>query len=96
MSKNKDSEDHTERSEGNSKQNEENLVKKTCQELGITQKQLAEIVGLSDRTLSKYATSEHIPKNIINHINLLLENRKQKEAFFHLKDSIKTIQKYIE
>jgi DNA-binding XRE family transcriptional regulator len=31
---------------------EENLVKKTCQELGITQKELAEKIGVNPRTVS--------------------------------------------
>ena len=31
---------------------EENLVKKTCRELGITQKELAERIGLNPRTIS--------------------------------------------
>jgi len=75
---------------------EENLVKKTCRELGITQKELAEKIGLTDRTLSKYATNEHIPKNIINHINLLVESEKQKTVFNRFKNSIKEVQKYID
>ena len=75
---------------------EENLVKKTCRELGITQKELAEIIGPTDRTLSKYATNEHIPKNIINHINLLVESEKQKTVFNRFKNSIKEVQKYID
>ena len=33
---------------------EENLVKKTCQELGITQKELAEITGVSQTTVFRW------------------------------------------
>jgi DNA-binding XRE family transcriptional regulator len=32
---------------------EENLVKKTCKELGITQKKLSEITGFATQTISK-------------------------------------------
>jgi transcriptional regulator with XRE-family HTH domain len=74
---------------------EENLVKKTCKELGITQKQLAEKIGISDRTLSKYATNK-IPKNIENHLKLILENKKQKDVFKNLKSSILEVQNQIE
>jgi DNA-binding XRE family transcriptional regulator len=74
---------------------EENLVKKTCRELGITQKELAEKIGLSDRTLSKYATSKDIPKNIINHIKLLIENQQQKDIFFNFKNSLRQMEEAI-
>ncbi len=70
---------------------EENLVKKTCRELGITQKELAEKIGVTDRTLSKYATNEYIPKNVINHINLILENHNQNKLIDSLKYSIQNI-----
>ena len=33
----------------------ENIVKKTCKELGITQKELAERVGVSETTLTNLA-----------------------------------------
>ncbi len=77
------------------KDKQENLVKKTCRELGITQKELAERIGLTDRTLSKYATSNNIPKNIINHINLLVESLNKTTSFQNLKNSIQEVQKYI-
>jgi len=43
-----------EQNEVNSKRSEENLVKKTCKELGITQKELAERIGVSVQTLSRW------------------------------------------
>jgi transcriptional regulator with XRE-family HTH domain len=33
----------------------ENIVKKTCKELGITQKELAEILGVAEDTVSKWS-----------------------------------------
>ncbi|EJF07184.1 Helix-turn-helix protein [Thiovulum sp. ES] len=74
----------------------DNLIKKTCKDFGITQKELAEMIGLTDRTLSKYATNEHIPKNIINHINLLVENSYYKEMFESLQTTIQKAQKIVE
>ena len=69
---------------------EENLVKKTCRELGINQKQLAEKIGISDRTLSRYATNI-IPKNIELHLKLLLQLKNKNEIIQNLKFTIKTI-----
>jgi DNA-binding XRE family transcriptional regulator len=34
---------------------EENLVKKTCKELGITQKELGEKIGITEKTISGWA-----------------------------------------
>jgi transcriptional regulator with XRE-family HTH domain len=34
---------------------EENLVKKTCKELGITQKQLAEMMGVTPHTVTDWS-----------------------------------------
>ncbi len=36
----------------------ENIVKKTCRELGITQKELAEKIGVSQNTVSNWAKGE--------------------------------------
>ena len=52
---------------------EENLVKKTCQELGITQKELAEKIGFSTTSLSKWSNGSKIPVNVIKTLELLLE-----------------------
>jgi transcriptional regulator with XRE-family HTH domain len=50
-------------------ENEENLVKKTCKELGITQKDLAERIGVSKTTISDWANERteisKIGKNIL-------------------------------
>ena len=55
---------------------EENLVKKTCRELGITQKELAELTGYSVDTVSKWNRGvNQIPKNAVNHFKLLLKNK---------------------
>ena len=54
--------------EGNSKHSEENLVRKTCKELGITQKELAKRIGVSERTISTWAKGKFDP-----HIGILLK-----------------------
>ena len=60
---------------------EENLVKKTCKELGITQKKLSEITGFATQTISKWNRSSKMPTNAINHLNLILEYERLKNAF---------------
>ena len=58
----------------------ENLVKKTCKELGITQKRLAEIIGISESSMKKIAVSQ--PTNQIKRsLELLLENHQLKINF---------------
>ena len=74
---------------------EENLVKKTCKELGITQKELAEKIGITERTISRYATGEIIPKNINNHLLLLIDNKTKTNIIDTLKVSIHDIQKIV-
>jgi predicted transcriptional regulator len=73
-------------------QKEENLVKKTCRELGITQKELAEKMGVTERTLSRHATSKEIPKNIVNHLTLLIEDKNKTNIINSFKTSIKNIE----
>jgi DNA-binding XRE family transcriptional regulator len=51
---------------------EENLVKKTCRELGITQKELAEKIGVSNNSVSSWKNEKQpIPKWAIRSFNLL-------------------------
>jgi transcriptional regulator with XRE-family HTH domain len=51
---------------------EENLVKKTCKELGITQKELAERIGVTEKTVSSWARNKvELPKNFPRLIELL-------------------------
>ncbi len=59
---------------------EENLVKKTCRELGITQKELAEIMGIHEGTIRNWSSNGDLPQNAINHMNLLI-NYKQETSF---------------
>lgn len=75
---------------------EENLIKKTCKELGLTYKQLGEKIGYSEATLNKNASTGEISKSIEVAINLYLETlelRKQLKQFELLKEIIKNISK---
>ncbi len=52
----------------------ENIVKKTCKELGITQKELAERLGVNDGTPAQWSSKGNIPEMAQKSMELLLEN----------------------
>lgn len=54
-----------------------NLVKQTCKELGVTQKELAERIGVSDGTVRNWSSKGDIPLNILNHFKLLVEHHNE-------------------
>ncbi len=63
----------------------ENIVKKTCRELGISQKELAEIMGVTTRTLTNWSNGTiEIPKLAINYIDMLY----MQQEYLNLKNSI--------
>ncbi|GAB6045107.1 hypothetical protein JCM11957_07050 [Caminibacter profundus] len=64
---------------GYCKDNEENIVKKVCRELGITQKELAERMGVNDVTVRNWSSKNNPPEWAIKFMNLLLEFEKVKE-----------------
>jgi DNA-binding XRE family transcriptional regulator len=50
---------------------EENLVKKTCKELGITQKQLAEKIGIKPESLNSSISRGIITNQVFKSIEML-------------------------
>lgn len=56
-----------------------NIVKKACAELGLTQKELAEKLGASEGTVRNWSSSNELPQWAINFIEVLNENQKNKE-----------------
>ena len=68
---------------------EENLVKKTCRELGITQKELAEKMGVSETSISQWSNGKKsLTKNIENNLNLLCEYEYLKKEYEIFRTSI--------
>jgi len=57
---------------------EENLVKKTCKELGITQKELAEKIGVTPHTITRWSKGE-IDKSTTIILNGLIYEKKFKD-----------------
>ena len=54
---------------------EENIVKKTCKELGITQKELAVLMGVNDGTIRKWSSQTKPPEWGIAFLNTILKNK---------------------
>jgi len=51
----------------------ENIVKKTCEKLGITQKELAEKIGVNEGTVRNWSSKGNPPEWAIRFMKLLLE-----------------------
>ncbi|MDR2099974.1 MAG: helix-turn-helix domain-containing protein [Campylobacteraceae bacterium] len=60
----------------------DNIVKKTCKELGITQKELAEKFGLTASAISQW--DNEVPKTAQVALELMIEN-------YHLKHKLQKI-----
>lgn len=72
----------------------ENLIKQTCKELGLTYKQLGEMIGLSEGSIKRLAISDEINTQVIKSIELLLENYQLKEKLNNteiLKNALKKL-----
>jgi len=57
----------------------DNIVKQTCKELGLTQKELAEKLGVNDGTIRKWASQSEPPEWGIKFMEILSENKALQE-----------------
>jgi DNA-binding XRE family transcriptional regulator len=78
-----------------SEQIEENLVKKTCRELGITQKELAEKIGVSESGLKTAISRNSLSNQMMKNIELLLENKKLQKELRKAKDFKENLKEFI-
>lgn len=69
---------------------ETNIVKSTCQELGLTYKELGEAIGYGEGAIKNSASSNKISEPMIKAIELLLKIKEQEEELKTL-DNLKTI-----
>jgi len=69
----------------------ENLVKKTCKELGITQKELAEKIGVKPESLNSSISRGKITSQVIKSIKMLSNINILEKDLQTCKDSEKTI-----
>lgn len=70
---------------------EENIVKKTCRELGVTQKELADIMGVAKNTTTQWATQITPPESAVKFMELLAEHKKTKEQLEKLKSALEIL-----
>ena len=59
-----------------SEEKKDNLVKKVCKELGVTQKELSEMFGLTTSAISQW--NEEVPKVAQIALELMIENYRLK------------------
>ena len=74
--------------------NDENIVKKTCKELGITQKELAERLEVSKPSVDRWASTGEIPDSSKKLINFLLENENLKNELKELKQALRVLHRH--
>jgi DNA-binding XRE family transcriptional regulator len=56
----------------------ENIIKTTCKELGVTQKELAERIGVAEQTIYNWNSGKEIPEWGAKSIANLLEAHKHR------------------
>ncbi|MFW2308049.1 helix-turn-helix domain-containing protein [Aliarcobacter butzleri] len=84
-------EDALERKKYSYSTNNENIVKKVCAELEITQKELAEKLGASEGTVRNWSSSNELPQWALNFIETLIEHKKDKEIATKFKELLNLI-----
>ncbi|MDR1461456.1 MAG: transcriptional regulator [Campylobacteraceae bacterium] len=72
----------------------ENIVKKTCKELGITYKELGEKIGYSEGALKTASSTGNISEPMKKAIELYLEILRLKEVLTDFKTLTSIIKKY--
>lgn len=65
-----------------------NIVKKTCKELGVTQKELAELLGVNDGTPAQWSSKGEIPLTSIKFMKTLIENKQLKEKLLSVSNAL--------
>lgn len=73
---------------------DENIIKQVCKELNLTYKQLGELIGLSEGSIKRLATSDEINTQVIKSCEMLLEIEKLKGKLSNtetLKDALKRL-----
>jgi len=71
----------------------QNIVKQTAKELGMTQKELAEKLKVSESTLRKWSGGEiDVPESALVTFSLLLELKKKNKVLDNFKSVLSDIQ----
>lgn len=70
----------------------ENIIKRTCKELGITQKELAKLVGVNDGTIRKWSSQSEPPEWGVAFLDTLIENKHLKIKLYKFNQAFKLIE----
>ncbi|MFW2578427.1 hypothetical protein [Aliarcobacter butzleri] len=73
---------------------QENIVKRVCAKLGITQKELAEIMKINDVTVRNWSSKGQIPESSISFMECLIENKNLKKENEEIKQALSILKKY--
>lgn len=69
----------------------QNIVKRVCKELGITQRELAERIGVASNTPAQWATQTTPPDMAVKFMELLIEHEKTKRQLDKFKQGFALI-----
>ena len=70
----------------------DNIVKRLCKEMGITQKELAKVLEVPEGTVSSWAVRDEIPRLGKKAIEFYIENRKKDEVIQSYKNFVELLQ----
>ena len=74
---------------------EENLIKKTCKDLGLTYKELGEEIGYSEANLKNSVYKNQISKQLEIAINLYLKNIELQKEIDNTKSFKKSLKDFL-
>lgn len=74
----------------------ENLIKQTCKELGLTYKQLGELIGYSESALKTISSTNKISRNLEKSILLLYQIKELKEKNTEIENLKNTLKKLLD
>lgn len=70
---------------------EENAVKQICSELGITQKELADTIGVAEQTVRGWSSNKETPQWAIKFFALIKEHKEDKKILDNLQNTLTLI-----
>ncbi len=70
----------------------DNIVKRLCKEIGITQKELARVLEVPEGTVSSWAVKNEIPRLGKKAIEFYIQNRKKDEVIQSYKNFVELLQ----
>jgi DNA-binding XRE family transcriptional regulator len=71
-----------------------NLIKDTCKQLGITQKELAEKMGVAEGTVKNWSSTGNLPEWSIKFISNMMEKRIVEAELETVKGHLKSLKEF--